>query len=126
LRASCSRGEKRDVQELGWRLAILQTLRDHTEGEGLNLGDCLVAIMAIAEDPRKGRDFGDPPTVGFALEVDGEDHTSNLHLAWPPNKRLQPTARGGILSAPRLNRGREAPENGPAGGTDTKSSKAGT
>jgi hypothetical protein len=33
-------------------------------------------------------------------------HASSVALDRLPNKRLQPTARGGILSAPRLNRGR--------------------
>jgi hypothetical protein len=33
-------------------------------------------------------------------------HAPILRSDWPPNKRLQPTARSGILSAPRLNRGR--------------------
>jgi hypothetical protein len=81
---------------------MLQTLRDHTKGEGLNLGDRLVAIKAIAEDPRKGRNFGDPATVGFALEFDREGHTFNLHWVWPPNKRLQPA--GALMTPPRLKR----------------------
>ena len=76
--ASCSSGLKRHIQKFGGGLSVFEAFGNHAEGEGLHPGDDLIAVCTIAQDPGQGRDFGQPPTIIFALQLDGKGHTCTV------------------------------------------------
>jgi hypothetical protein len=56
--ASCSRGAKRDVDELRRGLSMVEALGDDAEGERLDASDSLVPVLTIGHDTRQRRHFG--------------------------------------------------------------------
>ena len=65
-----SRGAKGNVQQVGRRFAVLQTLRNHAKGQGLDLGEGFRPTIAVAQDARQVADLCNPAPVLFALELD--------------------------------------------------------
>ena len=53
-RARCSGGLERDVQKFGGGFAVFEPLGDHSEGQGLNAGDGLVTVRAVAHHASRG------------------------------------------------------------------------
>ncbi len=64
----------------------------YAQREGLDAGDGFIPVRAVAHDARKSRYFGDPASVGFALEFDREGHGVNVPPGQLSHKRLHPTA----------------------------------
>lgn len=81
---------------------MLEAFGNHPQGQGLDFGHCFTAVRTVAEHTRQRGHLGEPAAVVFPLKFDRKGHGFTLH---PIDKRLQPSARGGILSAPQLNRG---------------------
>ena len=79
---------------------MLETLGDHPQRQGLNSCYRLVAVGAVAHHSRQCRDLGEPAAVSLRFELDGERHEANVPSNRSPNKRLQPTAAGAIMSRP--------------------------
>ena len=77
-RANCSRGLKGDVEEFGWRFAVLETLRDHSKSQCLDDRNRFIPVPSVAQHAREGRHLGDPATVFFAFELDREGHTRTV------------------------------------------------
>lgn len=72
--ASCSSGLKGHVQELGWGFSVFQAFGDHAKRQGLYARHRFVAVGAITHDAGEGWYFGEPPTIVFALKLDGKGH----------------------------------------------------
>jgi hypothetical protein len=73
--ASCSSGLKRHVHILGGGLSAFEAFSNHAEGERLHAGDGFIAVGAIAHDAGQRRDFGQPPAIIFAFELNGKCHS---------------------------------------------------
>ena len=58
---------------------MLEPLRNDAEGQGLHLGDGVVAVLAVAQDPRQGRHLSQPAAISFAFEFDREPHASTVY-----------------------------------------------
>ena len=58
---------------------MLEPLRKDAEGQGLHLGDGLVAVLAVAQDPRQGRHLSQPTAISFAFEFDRERHPGTVY-----------------------------------------------
>jgi hypothetical protein len=73
---------------------MLKAFGNHAQREGLNLGDGLTAVSAVAEHAGQCRHLCDPATVVFAFKLNREGHRITLHPGWLPNKRVKPVATG--------------------------------
>jgi hypothetical protein len=49
---------------------MFESIGQHAQGQGLDLGDRFFSTLAIYHDARQGRYFGDPSAVFFALDLD--------------------------------------------------------
>src|SRR3989442_1076810 len=76
--ANRSRCLKRDVQEFGGGLAVLQTLGEDTKRERLDTSDNLSAVLAVAHHSRETRYFRQPTAVVFAFDFDRKGHAGNV------------------------------------------------
>ena len=76
--ASCSSSLECDVQKLGGGLSVFEAFGNHTEGEGLHAGDGFIPVGAIAHDPSQRRNFGQPPAIILAFELDGKGHACTV------------------------------------------------
>jgi len=72
--ASRSSRVERDVDELGSGLAVLETIGDHTEREGLDFRLGLRRRLTVSEDSRQFGHFSEPPPVVLLLDVNPELH----------------------------------------------------
>ena len=57
---------------------MLEPFRDDAEGQGLHLGDGLVAVLTVAQDPRQVRHLSEPTAISFAFEFDRERHPGTV------------------------------------------------
>ena len=70
---SCGkRKENADLNPAG--IAVFKALGHRAKCEHFGLGHCFVGRAAVAEDPRKLRNLGNPPAINFFLALDGEVH----------------------------------------------------
>ncbi len=58
---------------------MLKTFCDDPKGQRLDLGDGLVAVVAVAQHASQGRHFGQPAAISFAFQFDGEGHRSTVY-----------------------------------------------
>lgn len=58
---------------------MLEPLRNDSEGQGLHLGDGLVAVLAVAQDPGQGRHVSQPTAISFPFEFDRERHPATVY-----------------------------------------------
>jgi hypothetical protein len=98
LKARNSRGQKGHGQKFSGCFAVLELLRNHAQGQSLDFRHGLVAIASVAHHAWQRWHLRGPATVGLAFQLNGEGHKVNLALNQPPNKRLQPTAAGAMMS----------------------------
>ena len=57
---------------------MLKTLGDHAQGQCLNPGDGFVTILTVGQYAGQPRHFGEPPTIVFAFDLNGERHVGNV------------------------------------------------
>ena len=50
---------------------MFEAFGNHAEGEGLHTRDGLITVGTVAHDAGERGDFGQPPAIVFALELDG-------------------------------------------------------
>lgn len=91
-RTSSSSGLEANVHEFGRRFAVFKAFGNHAQGKGLDAGNGLVTICAIAHDAGERGYFSNPASICFALEFDRESHPGNVPSGQLSNKRLHPTA----------------------------------
>lgn len=70
--ARCSRGSKRDVEQLGRRFGVLKSFGQHSEGEGLHSSNGFVVSGTVAHGTRQFSNFGEPAAIILAFEFDGK------------------------------------------------------
>lgn len=67
------RGEG-DARQIRRGLAVLESVSDDTEGEGLRVRQCLVAQGSVREYSGQLGDFREPAAVRFLFYLDSENH----------------------------------------------------
>lgn len=82
------RGAKRNANEVGAGLPVLEAIGQNSEGEGLGVGNRLVARGAVGENALEIGDLGDPAAIVFAIEFEGEMHVSRER--WVRRDRTAP------------------------------------
>src|SRR5688572_20602417 len=65
-----------NADEIGTGFPMLEAIGEDSKGEGLGVSDRLIARCAIGENALEVGDLGDPPTVVFAINFEGEMHGS--------------------------------------------------
>ncbi len=92
---------------------MLEPLRDDSEGESLDFGHRLIAVLPVAQHAKQGRHFGQPAAISFALQLDGEGHQSTVYpqsaaqqavaadgARWHPERAAaEPQALGAVRAA---------------------------
>ena len=68
------RRAKRNADEVGARLAMLEAIGQDPERECLSVGDGFIARCPIGEDSLEVGNLGDPATILFAIDFKGEMH----------------------------------------------------
>ena len=63
---------------------MLKALRDHSQSQRLDAGDCLLPVLAISHHAGQRWDFGQPTAVVFSLDFHSERHRRNLPPAQFP------------------------------------------
>ena len=58
---------------------MLEPLGNDAQGQGLDPGDGLIAVLAVAHDPGQSRHLGQPTAISFAFELDGERHPGTVY-----------------------------------------------
>ena len=84
-----------DAEQLRGRFVVFETLGNHSEGNGLDTSDRLLACATVAKDAGQVWNFRDPAAVVFTFELDAmnQAHTRYCGTAKAlPNRRLRPTA----------------------------------
>lgn len=66
---------------------MFEALRNDAKRKGLNPGDGLITVGAIAHDARQVWHLSDPSTVGFTFEFDRKNHGGTVASGSLPNKR---------------------------------------
>ena len=61
--------------------AALDPIGQHVKRQRFHRGDRLLAGLAVRQHSRKHGDFGDPPTVGFAVELERQNHVDQSTIA---------------------------------------------
>lgn len=84
--ASDSLRLERHVEQFAGRFLMLETLRQHAQRQCLHLCKRLRLVGPVAEDTRQIGNFGDPPPVLFALDLDLEGHKGTLAPPLLPHK----------------------------------------
>ena len=74
-RANGSRGHGEDSGELRHRLAVVQPLGEHAQGQGLDARDGLIAGGAVRHRAGQLRHLGQPAAVALLLDLDREFYT---------------------------------------------------
>jgi len=57
---------------------MFQSLRNHSECQGLHVGHCVIAALPVAHDAREIWHLGNPPAVRFVFDLDREDHVGTV------------------------------------------------
>jgi hypothetical protein len=78
--ANRSSGLKGNVEEFRRSLTMFETIGYDAQCQSLHTSNRLIAVPAVAHDAVQHRHFGDPPSVGFEFEFDGELHEPNVAL----------------------------------------------
>jgi hypothetical protein len=65
---------KRNANEIGSGLAMLEAIGEHTESERLGMGNRFIARRAVGEDALQVGNLGDPTTIFFAVDFDSQMH----------------------------------------------------
>jgi hypothetical protein len=79
---------------------MLESFSEDTQGQGLDAGEGFVPTLAIAHDARQALDFGEPPAVSLAFELDREGHAGNVPSSCLANKAQDSPTRRGVQSCP--------------------------
>ena len=85
---------------------MLEPLRNDSKGQGLHLGDGLVAVLPVAQDPGQGRHLSQPTAISFAPSA---SRSSSIVSVTPvmythdrlPNKRVKATAATPVAESGR-------------------------
>ena len=71
---------------------MFETLGQDPQGQRLHLSDSVRLVSGITEHPREIGNFGDPPAILFAFELNLEGHMGTLAPERRPHKRLHSSA----------------------------------
>jgi hypothetical protein len=85
---------KGDVHEFGRGFSMFEPLGNDSEGESLDTGHGFVTVGTVAHDAGQARHFGQPATVGFAFNLNRENHDwySNIRTSLRQFRRTSDTA----------------------------------
>jgi hypothetical protein len=65
-----------NADEIGTGFPMLEAIGENAERKGLDVRDRLIARCPVGEDTLEVRDLGDPATIVFAVNFEGEMHGS--------------------------------------------------
>ncbi|NWF57409.1 MAG: hypothetical protein HXY45_21730 [Syntrophaceae bacterium] len=73
LKPNESCGDRKELIEFRNAFAVIKTIGNHSQGEGLNFRESLFTGLPICHDPRQVGYLGNPATIIFTLKFNPHD-----------------------------------------------------